>query len=382
MVVLDEASQIDQFAASAALLRAERAVVIGDPRQLRFVSFVPDRDVSATIEAEHCGHLADRLDVRWVSAFDLAAGAAAVTFLDEHYRSVPHLIGFSAERFYDGRLLVATRHPANECEVAIEVRRLQGARTDGVNQVEVEAALAAVAEVMATDPEVTVGVVSPYRQQVDAIEAEVGDRVDLAVLQSGRVRVGTVHGFQGAECDVVVASFGIGGATDRGRRFLEDPNLFNVLVTRARRRLIVLSSGDDPTTGLLADYLRWAATPPIPPAEEPPGDEWTSRLATVLRDAGTHVRTGYPVGRWRIDLVVGEGAMAVGVTTRVHPDGPVAHLRRHLALASAGWNQTAAFPSDRDGDVVATALALSVPPPRPPRSESAHQLDPRRLGLP
>ncbi len=360
VVVLDEASQIDQIAASAALLRARRVVVIGDPRQLRFVSFVADAEVSAAVAAQGCGALADRLDVRRVSAFDLAAGAAPVTQLDEHYRSVPHLIGFSAKRFYKSRLLLATRHPANDDEVAIEVRRLAGDRSDGVNQVEVAAAVAAVTEILGTDPRATVGVVSPYRAQVDAIAALVGRQVDLDVLGSGRVRVGTVHGFQGAECDVVVASFGIGGAGDRGRRFLEDPNLFNVLVTRAKRRLIVLSSGDEPTTGLLADYLRWARTPPRPPAPAPTDNGWTARLAAVLVDAGTPVHAGYPVGRWTVDLVVGDGESAVGVATRLHPDGPDAHLARHLALACAGWRQSEAFATDHDGDAVTVALALAA----------------------
>ena len=49
--------------------------------------------------------------------------AAATTWLDEHYRSVPHLIEFSARRFYDGRLHVATRHPANEAADVIDVVR-------------------------------------------------------------------------------------------------------------------------------------------------------------------------------------------------------------------------------------------------------------------
>ncbi len=361
LVILDEASQIDQQAASGALLRAKRAVVIGDPRQLRFVSFTPDARVAAVVAEQHAGWLADRLDVRRVSAFDLAAGAAPVTFLDEHFRSVPHLIGFSARRFYDDRLTLATRHPANETARAIEVRTVSGERADdGVNVAEVDAAVDAVREVLA-DPAragATIGVVSPYRPQVDALRQAVGAALPIEVLEAGRVRVGTVHGFQGGECDVVVASFGISDATGRRRRFLEDPNLFNVLVTRARHRLIVLASVDDPPPGLLADYLRWAATPPAPEPGEPPTDRWTADLARVLGDGGVPVRTGYPVGRHRVDLVVGDGPDAVAVTTTVHPDGTDAHVRRHLDLARAGWRQTAAFDADATADPVAAALAL------------------------
>lgn len=358
LVILDEASQIDQLAASGALLRAGRVVIIGDPRQLRFVSFVADADIEAAVAAERTGDLAARLDVRRVSAFDLGASASAVTMLDEHYRSVPHLIGFSAHRFYDDRLLVATRHPRNDHLRAIQVRRLDGFRADGVNQAEVDAAVEEVQAVLAADPHSTVGVVSPYRAQADAIFEAIGGAVSLEVLQSGRVRVGTVHAFQGGECDVVVASFAIGGAADRGRTFLEDPHLFNVLITRARRRMVVLVSSDAPTTGLLADYLRWSDHAPTPPVLEPAVDGWTRRLITVLDDVGIPVQAGYPVGRWHVDLVVGTGAQARAVTTRVHPSGTSTHVRRHLALHRAGWRQAEAFPTDDDGDPVAAALRL------------------------
>src|SRR5690606_7684056 len=124
LVVLDEASQIDQLAGAGALLRARRAVVVGDPRQLRHVSFVPDELVARTVAAHRLDALGARLDVRRASVLDVAAAAAPATWLDEHHRSVPHLIDFSARRFYDGRLHVATRHPANESADAIEVVRV------------------------------------------------------------------------------------------------------------------------------------------------------------------------------------------------------------------------------------------------------------------
>lgn len=368
VVILDEASQIDQLAASAALLRARRAVIIGDPRQLRFVSFLSDKEIRAALRTEGLSGLHDRLDLRRVSAFDLAASSAPVTFLDEHFRCVPHLIGFSADRFYDGRLTVATRHPRNESVLAIDVRRVTGERTNGVNAAEVDAAVELVAELLASTSG-TIGVVSPYRPQVDALRHALGERIPIEQLQLGRVRAATVHGMQGAECDVVIASFGV-SANGRGRAFLEDPNLFNVLVTRARLRLIALVSETTPPAGLLADYLRWADHPPVQPPDEGPPDDWTRDLAGVLTDQGISHRTGYRVGRWTVDLVLGTGPGAVGVATRVHPEGPGAHIDRHLALSLAGWRQAEAFPSSHDGDPVTTALALSnllPPPPLPDR---------------
>ncbi|WP_421118470.1 AAA domain-containing protein [Aquihabitans daechungensis] len=175
-----------------------------------------------------------------------------------------------------------------------------------------------------------------------------------------------MHGFQGTECDVVVASFGISDGSGRSRRFLEDPHLFNVLVTRAKQQMIVLVSVEDPPSGILADYLRWAADPAPRPPDHGAADAWTKQLATVLRDSGTEVRTGYEIGRWTMDLVIGPPHGAVAVTTRVHPDGIGAHIERNLSLDRMGWRQAEAFPAGPHGDAVATALALAHLLPSPP----------------
>ncbi len=173
LVILDEASQIDQVQWAVALLRARRALVVGDPQQLRHLSFVGDDDVRAALAAHQLESLAGRLDLRRVSAFDAAAAVAPVQWLDEHHRSVPHLIEFSARRFYPRPVYLATRHPRNECIDAIELRWVDGTRLkDGTNPAEVERIgeeLAALLEAGAT----SVGVVTPIRAQADALEQHV-----------------------------------------------------------------------------------------------------------------------------------------------------------------------------------------------------------------
>ena len=67
------------------------------------------------------------------------------TWLDVHFRCAPHLIGFSAERFYEGRVDLATRHPRVESTDVIEVVPVADAVVaDGVNAAEVTAAVAVV----------------------------------------------------------------------------------------------------------------------------------------------------------------------------------------------------------------------------------------------
>jgi hypothetical protein len=354
LVVLDEASQIDQPYGALALLRARRAVVVGDPRQLRHVSFIADADVRATLEMRDLDHLADRLDLRRVSTFDAAAAAAPVTMLDEHHRSVPHLIEFSARRFYRGGVQLLTRHPATHATRAIDIEPVEGTRdADGVNRAQVERALELVRE-LGAETGTTVGIVTPFRAQADALEAAILERFGLDEIIELGLRTGTVHAFQGGERDVVVVSLGLDDDSPPGsQRFVEDASLFNVMITRARRRIVVLSSQSQPA-GILGDYLDWAGSPPSPPAAGDPISGWSRSLGAELERSGRPVVHRYPVGRWEVDLVVGDGEAAIGIECGVHPDGPSAHIERHLTLTAAGWTLVDAFPS-RWGDRAAQA---------------------------
>lgn len=355
LVVIDEASHVDQVRAAPVLARARRALIVGDPRQLRFVSFVSDVDVAGVL-ARHGAD--ERLDVRRVSTYDLAAGAAPATWLDEHHRSAPHLIGFSAHRFYDDRVAVATRHPRTETRDAIDVLRVvAGPLAKGVNEAEVTAVVDTVRE-LAAQGRTGIGVISPFRAQAEAIEAALLAAFPVDRIEALRLRVGTVHAFQGSEADVVVASLGLTPADAPGRRrFVADPHLFNVLITRAREQLIVVTSLTT-ADGLLGDYLAYAdKPPPSDPGTDPAG--WAATLSTELHRLGVPVRAGYAVGSWSVDLCVGAAESAIGVFCTVHPDGPAAHMARQRALHRTGWLLLDGFPSRWDGDPRRAALEIA-----------------------
>jgi hypothetical protein len=372
LVVLDEASHIDQIRAAPVLARARRALVVGDPHQLRFVSFVADVDVAATLRRFA---LDERVDVRRVSAFDLAAGAAPTTWLAEHYRSAPHLIEFSAHRFYADRISVTTRHPSNERADAIQVLRVaagavpddevpDGEVVDGVNKAEVARVVAAVRELAAAGTH-GIGVVTPFRAQADALESALLTAFPVDEIEKLELRVGTVHAYQGSEADTVIASLAVTDDEPAARlRFASDPNLFNVMITRARHQMIVVTSltpGAAPQ-GLIADYLEYSEHPPAPPSA---GDAtgWVAALAAELSRSGVPARAHYPVGPWRVDLCVGEGDAAYGAICGVHPDGVAAHIERQRALRRAGWRLVDVFPSRWGGDAARAALELTAASP-------------------
>ena len=154
----------------------------------------------------------------------------------------------------------------------------------------------------------------------------------------------------------MIISLGVG---DDGHaaswRFVDDPHLFAVLATRARQRLLIIHAGDPPPDGLLAAYLAQADAPPGPPKPVPIDDDWTVGLAGELDEIGLTVVSAYPTGRHTVDICVGDDGGFIGIESSVHPDGPEAHIDRHLALMRRGWALRDAYPTrwaDRRGELV------------------------------
>ena len=172
--------------------------------------------------------------------------------------------------------------------------------------------------------------------------------------------MGTVHSFQGNERDVIIASMGIGPNDGAGLwRFVEDPHLFTVFMTRARRQMTVLLSADPPAGGLCAAYLAQADSPPGCPNSATAVSPWTGSIASDLTSAGVSVVAGYPSGRHRIDICVQDKTRSLGIECEMDPAGPEAHIEKHLALSRRGWEFLEAYPSrwaSRRGELVVALI--------------------------
>jgi hypothetical protein len=365
LVVVDDASEMDQVTAAGALLRAKRAVVLGDPRQLRRVTDVDDEDLREALDEHGLEGQAGRLDVRRAGLLDVASGATTAVWLDEHYRSTPHLVGFPAQRFYEGRTAIATRHPANDSDAAIEVDYVTVVPGIGDPRArEVAAALDQV-EHLAVLGESGIALTSPFPDVAEALARGVAERYDLDDVDRLGLRVGTVDAFRLTLADHVVLALGV-APTDppARRRALEAPDLFNVMVSRAQRKLTVVTVLDAPSVatpaGLIDAFLAYAARTPTPPQPAPaPVSDWVQSLVDELRAHGAAAQPNYPVGRWVVDLCAGKEGDAVAVETQVHPDGPEAHIERHRALLRTGWRVVDGYPSRWDGDAARAAFDIT-----------------------
>jgi hypothetical protein len=303
-VIYDEASQMPIEYAVPSLYRSRVMIVSGDEKQMPPSAFFSSRvandegeafegdgveDETSEQEREELAATWDRREIKdCPDLLQLARSVLPATTLQIHYRSAyRELIQFSNASFYANRLSVPARHP--EAEVR-RVRPIELLQVDGIyeaqtNRAEAERVVAVVAELWKAPAaeRKSVGVVTFNRKQADLIEerlealAEKEPELCSALAQErDRVENGEDVGFfvknvenvQGDERDVIVfsstfgrnaqgtfrRSFGVLGQAGGERRL-------NVAVTRAREKVILVTSMPIPLISDLLAITRQAESP-------------------------------------------------------------------------------------------------------------------------
>ncbi|MEV7593035.1 AAA domain-containing protein [Streptomyces sp. NPDC089922] len=391
LVVIDEASQCSIPSVLPLLFRAKRALIIGDPMQLGHIPGIsPEQERQARIRAGlTAAQLEDhRLAHHVYAAYHTAAqhGEAAL-LLDEHYRCHPQIADVVNGYCYAGQLQVLTDvrrqvppvDPAGSSGAVpvlgwVDVPFGESAAGSGGqswrNRAEADRVRQLVDELLERLPEdATVGVVTPFRAQKEALSR--------AWAGETRVRVGTVHAFQGGQRDVMVLS---PVATDNTppkttHWVASQVNLWNVAVTRARSQLITVGSrgfwqGQAGLPALLA--ARSTVLGAGAPADEDidagptPGPGIREELADQLQEfLGTlgisDLERAAVVGGHTVDLVFTVNGENTAVIIDTGP-APGQDPARHLRLTHARGDLLIGLPSGGRGAKPApVARAVRLP---------------------
>ncbi|MBL8537535.1 MAG: AAA family ATPase [Hyphomonadaceae bacterium] len=344
IIVFDEASQCDIASALPLLYRAKSVVVIGDPKQLSHISGLQRGQDQALLDKH--GLMADF--PHWAyshqSLFGLAATQVAggdVVNLVDHHRSHADIINFSNQEFYEERLRVATsydrlRRPAQDAPGVrwVDVRGKADKPSGGgaVNARECAAVVQTLRDlVLIKKYEGSVGVVTPFRAQANAITLAVNNDSELApaLIQRGFL-ADTVHKFQGDERDVMIFSPVLSADTPVGAAaFLRsNGNLFNVAITRARAQLLVvgdLAACGASDVGYLARFARYAASlkdevrvdvatktddlgPQYPNVTRPElVSDWERHFYVAAYRAGLRLIPQYQIEKYVVDFLLSDG---------------------------------------------------------------------------
>lgn len=324
VVIFDEASQIPPAETISAISRARQVVVAGDTQQLAPSSFF--QRTSAGEDTAYTGE----------SVLDVLANILPVRHLRWHYRSLDErLIAFSNEAVYGGELITFPRAHAEN------VLRLHRADTrepypddamPDLYKAEVDTVLRLVRQHAAQRPSESLGVITlgltHARRLERAITAAARVDGDLAAFLAQHAEapffVKNIERVQGDERDAVILALGITPYPAAGfvRRFgvlnhVGGERRLNVAITRARRRMDVVSSftGDelDPSVLrsrgalLLRDFLLYVA-------------ECDDRLDTGTGEPQAHGDDHVAVVGGRRRLTSSAGSVAL---RRVGSDAPV-----------------------------------------------------------
>lgn len=88
-----------------------------------------------------------------------------------------------------------------------------------------------------------IGIIAPYRAQADMIDKLLASE---NLPKEVDVQVGTIHGFQGDECDIIFAVFNTPPSISSSKEmFLNKKNIINVSISRARDYLFVVMPDDE-----------------------------------------------------------------------------------------------------------------------------------------
>lgn len=355
LVILDEATQCDAASCLPVFQRARRAVVVGDPNQLRHISFL-SRQRQAVIAQRNDldGEQEALFPYREKSILDLVSDTIAsqeqVLFLDEHFRSLPPIIDFSNREFYAGSLKVMTERPGTSSLPCVQLRSVTGEKQGGVNRLEADALVQALVDRVEAEAHLpahlchSLGVLSPFREQVDHIASLLQKRLSLASLEKHDVLVGTAHTFQGEQRDVMYLSLAVDRDTHPATFvFLNNPNVFNVSITRARSEQYVFCSvrpAELKAGTLVRRYLEATAGGPKRPGSRTthPRDTYLEEVRAELQRLGFQVWPEYPVAGQRIDLVVERSGQTVGIDLIGCPGelGDAVTLERYRMFERAG----------------------------------------------
>lgn len=259
LLIIDESSQVSLSTAIIALFKAKRVVVVGDLNQLPQI----DNEKIKFFEAK----LAEKYEIpeqyrylgnNILSSFKNVFGKDVKSvLLNEHYRCQFDIVNFSNRRFYNNQLICLTKKDDLDSHIKlIHIVPGNHARSGpGGKSMYSEREIAEVLELIKNSNSESIGVISPFKHQVELLKEKVPENV----------KVDTVHKFQGRECDEMIFTTVANNIESYYRgdelfhNFVDNKELINVAITRAKNKFTLVTSDGvyKAKKGYLGDLIRY-----------------------------------------------------------------------------------------------------------------------------
>ncbi len=241
-IIMDEASQVSIETGALALTCAKNAVIVGDTMQLPNV--VTDEDkikLDGIFKEYNVAKGYNCADYSFLQSICSIIPDVTQTLLREHYRCHPTIINYCNQRFYGGNLLIMTEDH-NEKDVMMAIKTVCGHHEyNHYNQREIDVIKSEVLPLLDTNGDI--GIITPYNNQVNE-----------CIHQLPNIETATIHKYQGREKDNIIMSV----VDDQITSFSDDTNLINVAISRAKKRFILVVSGNEQERkGNISDLIEY-----------------------------------------------------------------------------------------------------------------------------
>ena len=247
MALVDEASMTPvPYVLVVGALSTERVVVTGDFKQLGPIALAQSAAAYRWLHRDPFDLVGIRGDV---------PSHPALAMLQVQRRMQLKICSLINEPFYGGKLKTATSARSSTSlnplpgEPAVFVSFLEehGSRVeqtpDGsrVNRKSAEFVSSLVCDYLHAGPDMVVGVIAPYRAQVTHIRRLLRNR-ELPRDVQKRIRLGTIHAFQGSEADIIIWDLVETRHHKIGRLYHKETGdrLTNVAISRAQGKLVLI----------------------------------------------------------------------------------------------------------------------------------------------
>ncbi|MFT4019205.1 MAG: AAA domain-containing protein [Agriterribacter sp.] len=258
IAVIDEAGQALEPACWIPILKTKKVILAGDYCQLP-----PTIKSEAAARAGLATTLLEKV---------VALHPEAISLLGEQYRMHEIIMGYSSDVFYESRLKAhhsVAGHLLSDAEEPLHFIDTAGCgfeeKTEGTSISNPEEAaflfkhlsqlVNALAQYYTLENFPTIGVISPYRQQIVLLQEQMQHAAHLKDY-ANKITVNTIDSFQGQERDIIYISMTRSNA-DSKIGFLSDIRRMNVAMTRARKKLVVI--GDSATLSQFPFYANFIA---------------------------------------------------------------------------------------------------------------------------
>lgn len=318
VVIIDEATQCDISSCLPAIQRGKRAVIVGDPEQLRHISFLSRYRQEKIKEKFGLTNHELELNYRDESIIDITnhnlQSTEDVVMLDEHYRGLPRLIEFSNKHFYNNGLRIMTERP-NVNNHPISVINVNGKHDKGKNQIEANQLIEYLKQLILSQEDLpiqhksSIGILSFFRDQAELLQLKILE-FSATDIANHHLRAGTPYAFQGEERDIMLISCCVDANSHWGSfQYLNWKNMFNVAITRAKMsQVLFLSANKDemPSNNLLKkyiDFIELEQASNITHEIVETDCDYIKDLAAALKEKDVHLIKNYSLASVPMDLV-------------------------------------------------------------------------------